>query len=937
MADYFGIQVKAAYLQTDKIIKDIQSQLNNIQGLSVKISKSALESGFQQNVQTALNQMAPVALKIDTASIVLQIQKALKEANISVPTSSVSAVNSATSSRSNKSSAPSTQRVVRSEADGTVPMDKERTQSYKDLREVIKDIWSYREKIQRADSDGTGIKGLKAELKLLQEQRQTLEKLIEAKGWYDEALKQDVTKWENKGSRKYNETLGNKADANAQKQVTAELKKQESAYKKLKQTENEIVKLEQQRIKLADGSYERQSVDKDLDDLNKRKNGLKSYIQKRGYTDPQQDAELNELNRQNQSKLSRSQASADDKAYAKLLAEETAELKQQESLRQKAISHTEKLISELEKAKKDYAYSDNDMLREGIDKQISQLKRGESNYSDITDASKVSSEMDALSVKNEDLIRQLQATHQQGLASINDEIKAEKRLADEQIKAEKRLAEEQEKAVNLRATKNENLGYEAEINDLAGKFSRLGMSTQEVEDNMRGVRTAYKELQEASPDTIVSAQQKYNQELTKSKNQFKILSQESTKYTSALREESAKYISTFRQVKLENKIRSWLKNNTAATKEAKEEMQEYLVEVRGDTLTVTRFNEIDTGVDSITTRLREMGKLGNSFINTIQAGAKKFFEWTVASTGVMRAIQLVTSSLNELKEIDTTLTEISKTSDLTTSQLRQLGADSFDVASKYGKTANDYLLGQQEMYRAGFTNADGMAELSTLAQAAGDMTADLANDYLIASNAAFEYNGNVEKLNALLDGQNQITNRNAVSMEELANATKTAGSLLANVSNLSEQEMSALLGTGIATSRESGETVARALRSIMMNLQGVAGEGGFEGEEIDAEQLKKVEARCHSLGVELEYMKDGIASLRDPIEVLRDLSEVYNSLPEDSAERAGMIADIGGKYRANVLSSILSHFDQFDKMMADFENSQGSAYEEAMKSANNWE
>lgn len=176
-------------------------------------------------------------------------------------------------------------------------------------------------------------------------------------------------------------------------------------------------------------------------------------------------------------------------------------------------------------------------------------------------------------------------------------------------------------------------------------------------------------------------------------------------------------------------------------------------------------------------------------------------------------------------------------------------------------------------------------------------------------------------------------------MEELANATKTAGSLLANVSNLSEQEMSALLGTGIARSRESGETVARASRSIMMNLQGVAGEGGFEGEEIDEEQLKKVEARCHSLGVELEYMKDGLVSLRDPIQVLRDLAKVYGELPEDSAERAGLIADIGGKYRANILASILEGINsgQFDKMLADFENSQGSAYEEAMKSANNWE
>ena len=166
MADYFGIQVKAAYLQTDKIIKDIQSQLNNIQGLSVKISNTALDKAFQQNVQTALNQMAPVALKINTESIVSQIQTALNKANISVPTSAVS---SASSSRSNKSSALSTQRVVRSEADGTVPMDKERTQSYKDLREVIKDIWSYQEKIQKADSNGTAVKGLKAQLKILKE------------------------------------------------------------------------------------------------------------------------------------------------------------------------------------------------------------------------------------------------------------------------------------------------------------------------------------------------------------------------------------------------------------------------------------------------------------------------------------------------------------------------------------------------------------------------------------------------------------------------------------------------------------------------------------------------------------------------------------------------------------------------------------------------
>jgi len=79
--------------------------------------------------------------------------------------------------------------------------------------------------------------------------------------------------------------------------------------------------------------------------------------------------------------------------------------------------------------------------------------------------------------------------------------------------------------------------------------------------------------------------------------------------------------------------------------------------------------------------------------------------------------------------------------------------------------------------------------------------------------------------------------------------------------------------------------------------------GEFDGEVIDEEQLKKVEERCHSLGVELEYMKDGIATLRNPIEVLKDLAEVYNSLPDDSAEKQGLISDLGGKYHANALSA----------------------------------
>lgn len=157
-------------------------------------------------------------------------------------------------------------------------------------------------------------------------------------------------------------------------------------------------------------------------------------------------------------------------------------------------------------------------------------------------------------------------------------------------------------------------------------------------------------------------------------------------------------------------------------------------------------------------------------------------------------------ALGTLKENSTLLVEIQKTSEATAKQIKEIANGSFSIASKYGVLSKDFLTAYREMSRAGFEkeNSQAMAELSVLAKSAGDMTADLSNDYLIASNAAYGYQGNVKKLNGLLDSQNQVTNRNAVSMQELAEATKVAANQLSNA-NIKENEMTALLGTGIAT------------------------------------------------------------------------------------------------------------------------------------------
>ena len=166
-----------------------------------------------------------------------------------------------------------------------------------------------------------------------------------------------------------------------------------------------------------------------------------------------------------------------------------------------------------------------------------------------------------------------------------------------------------------------------------------------------------------------------------------------------------------------------------------------------------------------------------------------------------------------MQTVDERLTEISKTSDRSAESLKRLGQESFDAASQYGRTASDYLLGVQEMSRAGFGEqaSEDMARLSVLAQAAGDMTADLSNQYLIATNAAYGYEGSVEKLNDVLDRQNYVTNHYALSMGDLAEATKIASSQAAQ-SGIGIDEMTAALSTMISTTQQGGEIASRALR-----------------------------------------------------------------------------------------------------------------------------
>lgn len=206
-----------------------------------------------------------------------------------------------------------------------------------------------------------------------------------------------------------------------------------------------------------------------------------------------------------------------------------------------------------------------------------------------------------------------------------------------------------------------------------------------------------------------------------------------------------------------NKTLTWLKNNSAAVKDYGDALEDLALKQRNAT-SADELKGYNKQVNALKTEAASLGKTGSSLFSDLSRGFKQIGQFALTYGGIQKGVDMIMDSVSELKEIDSILTEISKTSDLTNSQIQELGANSFEAASQWGRTATDYLLGVQEMSRSGYygEQAERMAQTSILAQAAGDLDADMANSYLLASNAAYQYQGNVEKLNALLDGQNMI-------------------------------------------------------------------------------------------------------------------------------------------------------------------------------------
>ena len=306
-----------------------------------------------------------------------------------------------------------------------------------------------------------------------------------------------------------------------------------------------------------------------------------------------------------------------------------------------------------------------------------------------------------------------------------------------------------------------------------------------------------------------------------------------------------------------------------------------------------------------------------------------------------RAISLVTrafrEAFTEMKNVDSELVVVRKVSDATAEELAVLKDRAYEVGAAYGVLASDYLNAAAEMTRAGYREQAGdLAELATKLQLVGDVSQDVANQFLIAVDKSYKMNGNFGKLSLTIDKLNEIDNNFATSFEKVADGIGLLAPVAAQA-NVSFDEMAAAIGTVTAVTQRSGTEAARALRSLFINILKDTTTEIEDGVTWTVEEINSLSDALKKYAPEVVRAAEASGDLINPMEALAALSQAYKDNLLTNQDLFEITSGLGGKLRTSQLLALIQNWDMYNQMLEKTANAAGSADKEVANALDSWQ
>lgn len=390
-----------------------------------------------------------------------------------------------------------------------------------------------------------------------------------------------------------------------------------------------------------------------------------------------------------------------------------------------------------------------------------------------------------------------------------------------------------------------------------------------------------------------------------------------------------------KRIAFEDKASIWKKNNTAA-KEYFKTIDSLIAQSKNaDEIGIQRLNEKLSHIDS---QAKLQGVDGLDFGGRLKEKVKQYSSYFSVASVAFAGAQKMREMAQNVLEIDTAMTGLHRVTDLSASGYSELYDNMIVSAKEYGSTLSDIINATADWSRAGFDakTANGLAEVTAMYQHVSDL------DYAEASkNLLTSFNGFKGQLTEMFgedqvgagryiaDILNELDNNYSVTAAGIGEAmARSAASL--DVAGNSIQETAAMVGA-ISEVTQDPEKAGNAMKVVSMRLRGMKGELEDLGEDVDdnVANISKMQGQVLNLthGKVNIFDKDG--EFKSTYEIMQGISKVWKDL--NTIEQADLLETIAGKHRANDVASLISNWDNAEKMQKSAMEASGSATAENAK------
>lgn len=474
----------------------------------------------------------------------------------------------------------------------------------------------------------------------------------------------------------------------------------------------------------------------------------------------------------------------------------------------------------------------------------------------------------------------------------------------------------------------------------ANGFSKVKYDANKIFGDVNKVRSATKEVSAAYGELLAAMNRgdeaaaadaaiKYEKALKRTTNQLRIADRAQRSYSASTK-------LNFDKMKLSDKMNLWLKNNSNATEMFGKRIEELKVSLKScDSIT---FGNIKKQFEMLTMQAEIAGKTGLNVRDRLINQFKRYGTYLVSSFGLMGAVQGLQQMYQNVKEVDTAMTELKRVTDLTATQYSDLYGELTESARKYGTTLSDIINATADWSRAGFdpSIAKGLAEVTTMYQHIADVDYQTAFENLQTAYKGFEseltksFAGDtVAAVGYIGDILNELDNNFAVTAEGVGEALKRSASALSIAGN-SIQETSGMV-TGITEVTQDPEKAGNALKVLSMRLRGMKGELEDLGEDVDSNisNLSKMQGQILKLTHGKVNIFNDVGEFKSTYEIMQGIAEIYDEL--STIEQADLLETIAGKHRANDVAALISNWKNVEEATKSATEATGSAEREHAK------